>query len=181
MFRMLAGELADERLGLLPKQANIFRKKSYYSRDRGSAITTDISIELFRVDSDRPFLIWLIECKDYAQSVPVNDVEEFHAKLKQIGEDNTKGTLVTTSALQRGALAFARSKGIGVVRILPGDQMQHILEWSTVPPTSLVWTELEQALLSPCYRSTKSFFANQDNRWFDSWFSLIKHEVSSRQ
>ena len=51
-------------------------------------------------------------------------MEEFHTKLQQIGEDNTKGTFVTSGALQRGALNFARSKGIGVVRLLPDDQIQ---------------------------------------------------------
>jgi hypothetical protein len=45
--------------------------------------------------------VWVFECKDYTGRVPVDDGEEFHAKLQQSGEDNTKGTFVTTAAPQR--------------------------------------------------------------------------------
>ncbi len=77
----------------------------------------------FLPERERPSLVWIFECKDYAGSIPVDDIEEFHAKLQQIGEDNTKGTFVTSGALQRSALAYAQAKGIGVIRLLPGEQI----------------------------------------------------------
>ena len=115
--------LRNDRLCASPRSAKIFRKKAYYSRDRQAQIVTDVSIEAFLPERERPSLVWIFECKDYAGSIPVDDIEEFHAKLQQIGEDNTKGTFVTSGALQRSALAYAQAKGIGVIRLLPGEQI----------------------------------------------------------
>ena len=87
------------------------------------------SIEVFLPDRERPTLVWVFECKDYTASVPVDDIEEFHAKLQQIGEDNTKGTFVTTAALQKSAMTYAGSKKIGVVRLLPSGQISVLIEF----------------------------------------------------
>jgi hypothetical protein len=183
VYEALADELQNERLCASPKHAKIFRKKGYHSRDRDSDIVADVSIEVFLPDRDRPTLVWVFECKDYTGSVPVNDLEEFHAKLKQIGEDNTKGTFVTSGALQSGALTFARSKGIGVVRLLPDDQVEHIIEllsMSSLARASQVdWSEFGAALTNPHHRSRRSFFAAQDGYWFGSWYSVLSHELSS--
>ena len=122
VYKALAEELRNERLCASPRNAKIFRKKAYYSRDRVANIITDVSIELFLPSRENPSLVWIFECKDYAGSVPVDDIEEFHSKLQQIGEDNTKGTFVTSGGLQRSALAYAKSKGIGVVRLLPASR-----------------------------------------------------------
>ena len=127
VYDALADELRNERLVASPKGAKIFRKKSYHSRDRDAEIITDVSMELFLPDRDRPSLVWIFECKDYNSPIPVDDVEEFHAKLEQIGEDNTTGTIVTSGGLQRSALTYARSKGIGVIRLLPDDQIDQRL------------------------------------------------------
>jgi len=131
VFDALSEELRSERLIVAPKRAQIFRKKAYHSRDRQANITTDVSIEAYLPDRELPTLVWVFECKDYSGSVPVDDIEEFHAKLQQIGEDNTKGTFVTSGALQKGARTYAESKKIGVVRLLPSDQLITILEFLT--------------------------------------------------
>lgn len=102
-----------------PQYGRIFRKKGYYSKDRQADIVTDVSIELFLPHQQHPSLLWIFECKDYAGSVGVDDLEEFHSKLQQIGANNTKGTFVTSGALQRSALAFAFSTGIGIIRAVP--------------------------------------------------------------
>jgi hypothetical protein len=110
--------LRNEPLIVAPKRARIFRKKPYHSRDRQANITTDISIEAYLPNRELPTLVWVFECKDYSGNVPVDDIEEFHSKLQQIGEDNTKGTFVTSGALQKSARTYAESKKIGVVRLL---------------------------------------------------------------
>ncbi len=127
VYDALSKELRDERLCASPRNAKILKKKAYHSRDRGAAIITDVSIEIFLPDRRRPSLVWIFECKDYSGAVPVDDIEEFHAKLQQIGEDNTKGTFVTSGALQRSALAYAKAKGIGVIRLLPDDQINIVM------------------------------------------------------
>lgn len=182
VYNALAEELRNERLCASPRNAKIFKKKPYHSRDRGAAIVTDVSIELFLPDRERPSMIWIFECKDYAGSIPVDDLEEFHAKLQEMGEDNTKGTFVTSGALQRSALSYARSKGIGVIRLLPDDQIAVVMELLTTrnlgKASEVDWAEFLPALTAPEYRSKRGFFGAQDGYWFPNWHSLLSHELS---
>ena len=174
-------ELRNDRLCASPRSAKIFRKKAYYSRDRQAQIVTDVSIEAFLPERERPSLVWIFECKDYAGSIPVDDIEEFHAKLQQIGEDNTKGTFVTSGALQRSALAYAQAKGIGVIRLLPGEQIIVVFELISMNSgraRNVDWEEFQAALTSPQHRSRRSFFASQDDYLFANWYSLLSHELS---
>lgn len=183
VYNTLAEELRNEHLCASPRSAKIFRKKAYHSRDREADIMTDVSIEAFLPKRERPSLVWIFECKDYTGSVPVDDIEEFHAKLQQIGEDNTKGTFVTSGALQRSSLVYARSKGIGVIRLLPDDQVIHVLEFLTMASADRAfqvdWSEFTIALTNPQHRSRRGFFAAQDGYWFTSWYSVLSHELSS--
>lgn len=111
----------------------VLRKAKYYSRDRDSYIQFEIAVEKYLKNPDiekslRPAIIVVVECKDYISSVPIDDVEEFHAKLQQVGADNTKGIIITrTGAFQKSALKYALSKGITLARILPDDQVHYIL------------------------------------------------------
>lgn len=110
----------------------IRRKPRYYSKDRDAEIEFDVSVEKYLANPDenenmRPSIIVIIECKDYSNSIPVDDVEEFHAKLQQIGADNTKGMMITQKGcFQRSALTYAKSKGIAIARILPDDQIRFV-------------------------------------------------------
>lgn len=83
--------------------------------ERNKKIITDISIEIYIKNSKeyaeiKPSIIIIIECKDYSNSLPVDDAEEFHAKLQQIGADNTKGIIITRRPLyQEAAINYANS------------------------------------------------------------------------
>jgi len=182
VYSALTEELQNERLCASPRNARIFRKKPYHSRDRGSDIVTDISVELFLPSREKPSLVWIFECKDYTGSVPVDDIEEFHSKLQQIGEDNTKGTFVTSGGLQRGALAYAQSKGIGVIRLLPNEQIDVLLERFSIQSmeraSKVDWSEFPVAITAPQHRSRRDFFASQDGYWFANWYSVLSHEFS---
>ena len=175
VFAALETELKEERLGVSPQSAQLYRKKEYYSRERDALIVTDISLEVFLPGKQRPSLIWIFEAKDYKGHVPVNDVEEFHAKLQQIGADNTKGTMVLSGALQMSALNYARSQGIGVVRLLPSDQVQHVIEFivERASQPAINWSEFMQALVTPGHRSRREFFAMDDNRMYSGWQALL--------
>lgn len=145
----------------------ILRKPKYYSKDRDANIICDISVEKYMEDPDRnsslrPAIIVVIECKDYAGSIPVDDVEEFHTKLQQIGADNTKGIMIThTGSFQKSALTFARSKGIALVRLLPDDQasyilhMMHHLSYSNLSVGGRTAAEIIRALTKKDYQSTE--------------------------
>ena len=118
--------LASGQLGLDGRYCAVHRQKGYYSAERGKPIITDVSIEVQPPNTKQPALLWIWECKDYSNSVPVDDVEEFHAKLQQIGQDNTKGTIVTTSRFQESALAFAHAKKIGLTRVVKRKKIEPI-------------------------------------------------------
>jgi hypothetical protein len=117
--------VASGKLGLLRESCRVLRHKRYYSRDRMSDIEVDIALEVFLPGASNPTILWIWDCKDYANAIPISDVEEFHAKLQQIGADNTKGTLIARGPFQRSALRYATSKGIGICRLLP----KHRIEW----------------------------------------------------
>ena len=110
----------------------VCKKPRYYSKDRDAEIEFDISVEKYLGNPDednklRPSIIVIIECKDYSTNIPVDDVEEFHAKLQQIGADNTKGIMITKNGnFQKSALTYADTKGIALARLLPDHQVNFV-------------------------------------------------------
>lgn len=111
--------IADEQIPVNAALTKVSRHGKVFSRDRGSQITFDVVLELYRRGADTPCLYWIWECKDYSHLVPVDDIEEFHSKIEQIGRDRTKGTIVTTSGFQQSVIALAEAYGIGLVRVVP--------------------------------------------------------------
>jgi hypothetical protein len=71
----------------LPELCHLHRKKGYYSKDREKEIIFDISIEVFLPGSKEISLLIIVECKNYNHKVPVNDAEEFFAKLHSKGDN----------------------------------------------------------------------------------------------
>jgi hypothetical protein len=53
-----------------------------------------------------------VECKHYKKKVPVDDVEEFHSKIDDIGAH--KGIVITTVGFQVGAIKTAKARGIAL-------------------------------------------------------------------
>ena len=115
----------------------IHKKKSYYSKDREANIIFDVTVEKYLKDPDKhpnihPSIVVVIECKDYSKNIPVDDIEEFHAKLQQIGADNTKGIMITRyGSFQEGTVKYATSKHIGLARVLPNDQLDFLVHTLT--------------------------------------------------
>jgi hypothetical protein len=161
-FRLISDQLSSGQLGLSPDHVSISRKSKHFSRDRNDHIVFDIGIEVRLPKADKPILLWLWECKDYSHSVPVDDVEEFHAKLQQVGGVNIKGGLITPSSLQAGALQYAKSRGIAVVRVLPEEQVDWIsfcvdpdLPRPTAEEERMIWeSRIESALNFQDFRAT---------------------------
>jgi len=98
------------------RYCKVFRKKGYYSKDREKNIIFDVSVEFQYPDADRYSMVTLIECKNLSRKVSVDDVGEFFNNAQQIAGANSKLVLATTSAFQSGALTYAKSKGIGLLR-----------------------------------------------------------------
>ncbi len=97
-------------------EENIFFHKKYFSKDRNDYIETDITVEI-KIQNILFFIV-VIECKDYKTSLDVSEIEEFHSKLQQIGADNTKGIIVTSSGkFKRAAINYSQSKGITLAKL----------------------------------------------------------------
>lgn len=182
VFNTVKQELTNDRLGLSPRQGRPFKKKGYYSKDRDSDIIVDVSIEVWIPGADQWSMLWACECKDYSGSIPVDDVEEFKAKLDQITGANRKGVMAVTGALQQSALKYARANGIGVVRILPDDQVEHVLYHMTTAMLNesarLDPTEFSRALIQPEFVGrNREFYAAADGYIFGDWHSLLKKSL----
>lgn len=126
--RMLELELHEYKLGLAPGDAQIFHRKAYFSKDRGSDIVFDVVIEVHRPGASEPWLVWVWECKDEGRPVAVDEVEEFSSKLQQIGVHGVKGTVASRNGFQQGAVEYAKSKRIGLLRQLADGSTIRILQ-----------------------------------------------------
>lgn len=111
----LSDIIAADEFVASPRASRLFHRKGYYSRDRDSEIITDVSVEAWLPDANEWSVLVVIECKDLQRRVDVSDVEEFHSKLKQIADSNSKGIVVSTAGFRESAISYARAKGIGLI------------------------------------------------------------------
>lgn len=123
-------EIDADRFWAKKSCCKVFWKKGYFSKDRESAIVFDVSIEVFLPGESEYSMLVLIECKNYAHSVPVDDAEEFFAKVQQVGAANTKAVIASTASFQRGARSFSKSKGIGLMRYFDAGKVKWELKRS---------------------------------------------------
>jgi len=93
VFDIISAQLSDGELFLNGKLSKVFKKKSYYSKDREKYIITDVSIETTLPNADKFSILTVFECKNYGEkhAVPIDDIEEFSSKLSQIAGHNVKG------------------------------------------------------------------------------------------
>lgn len=158
VFDLFQTEISANQFFARSECCKVFRKKAYYSKDRESFITFDLSVEIFLPGSNTYSFLVLIECKNYSHNVPVDDAEEFVAKVQQVSGVNVKGIMVSTGAFQKGTLAYCRSKGVGLIRYFNKRNFKWVLHRS--PSTIHVWSELnsngeeiQRGLTSPSYLS----------------------------
>lgn len=87
----------------------VHHQRVYTGRISQREIKVDVSFNYTIAGAN---LLFLVECKCYGHSVPVDDVEEFHSKIDDIGAH--KGIMVTTVGFQEGAVKTARGRGIAL-------------------------------------------------------------------
>ena len=87
----------------------VCHKKVYTGRVSQRDIIVDVSFNYSVAGSD---LLFIVECKYYNHKVPVDDVEEFHSKIDDIGAH--KGIMVTTVGFQSGSIKTAKGRGIAL-------------------------------------------------------------------
>lgn len=165
----------------------VHKKKGYYSEARKSNIIFDVTVEKYLENPNThsslvPAIVVVIECKDYSGNISVDDVEEFHAKLQQIGADNTKGLMITRyGSFQKGAISYAMSQHIGLARVLPNDQIDYFIHTLTVSSfSSLIGGRVStqnivRALTESGFRSDdgESFFSTTGDSSLQSMVSVL--------
>ena len=113
---LLNSEIEAGRFWAKKAHCKVFRKKGYYSRDRESKIIFDVSIEIYLPKATEYSLLVLVECKNERRNVEVGEVEEFFTKAQQVAAAGVKAIVASTASFDPGARAFAKSKGMGLIR-----------------------------------------------------------------
>lgn len=150
IFEVFERQISEDRFFSKREFCKIYRKKGYYSKDREKDIVFDVSVEVTLPGQERYSVLFLIECKNYGHRVPVDDVEEFFAKIQQISGANAKGIVVATNSFQDGAFKFAKSKGIGLLRYYSKEQ----LDWAlTRSPSSTASSSIASSEWSNSYNA----------------------------
>ena len=137
IYTFFRSEVSAGRFFAKPDCCKVIKKPKYFSRDRGSKIIFDISIEIYMPGSTEFSAVVLIECKNYSHPVPVDDAEEFFTKIQQVAAAKAKGVIATTASFQSGTLEFSRSKGIGLLRYFNPSKCK----WELFRSPSLTETE----------------------------------------
>ena len=113
----IINKLIDDNILYLPKDnIRITPKSKLFSQARKKDIVFDLTIEVWAPGADRYSMIYIIECKDYKQRVPISKIEDFHSKIQQVTGVNVKGIFITNSPLQEAAYNFAESKGMMLIQ-----------------------------------------------------------------
>lgn len=162
-----------------PENCRLFAKKGYWSRDREKEIIFDISIEIYLPGTDEVCMIYLIECKNYASPVPVDDSEEFFAKIQQVSA--SKGVIVSRGSFQEGTVKFCKSKRIGLLRYFSRERVK----WELHRSPSAFWIRnghrgnpeaIFKELTTPEIRSRFDFcgsYASTDTNSLHDFFASI--------
>jgi predicted helicase len=179
VYRQFEEELKNDKLHVPSGTGRLFKKKGYFSRDRNSDIVFDLSIETWLPGADNYSLLTLVECKDYSHSIPVDDIEEFHTKVRQVTGANVKAIFVTNSSLQSGALQYAKSNKIALIRILPDNQIKWDMHFIVGKPNilSLDPNEFMSAFLNMGHISRRGAFYGRDDRYIFGNLSTMLRET----
>lgn len=119
--------LNSGKLGVLSECAKLFKKKAYYSHHRKKDIIFDLTIEIWLPEATKYSMLYIIECKDYAQRIPIDRVEAFHSKINQVAGVNVKGVFISNSPFQESAYNYAESIGMMLIQAESTEDYQIIL------------------------------------------------------
>lgn len=111
-------------------------------------------------------MLFLVECKNYTHAVPVDDTEEFFSKVQQVAAANVKAVIASTASYQRGARAFAKSKGMGLLRYF--DPSNFKWELMRSPSASIFESSLQDAIELDAGLSKESFVSTAFDLYLQS-------------
>ncbi|MFN3074465.1 ImmA/IrrE family metallo-endopeptidase [Acinetobacter sp. TY2] len=138
-----------------PNQCRLTQQKPFYSKDREKNIFFDLVLEVFLSNQDDPFLIFVIECKNYNHKVPVDDIEEFASKVDQIRYQKISPICITTVGFQSGGLTFAKNRGITLWKVIQTSTTPEIILNRQKKRLKELEPEIKEALIDEGYNEWK--------------------------
>ncbi|WP_256010226.1 ImmA/IrrE family metallo-endopeptidase [Desertivirga xinjiangensis] len=180
-YDIIQKSIAEGNFGLMPETCRVLRKPRYYSSDREGDIIFDQSIEVWPKGAERCHLLYLVECKDYSGDVPVNDVEEFVSKIRQVAGEYVKGVFVTTGRMQKAGLNILKNRRFMFIQIDRGDKANIVLHnkkrgKSLLTDTAPVVSWTDQATRLAEIRD----LLQREELGSDDWDRLIEHHLTSQ-
>jgi hypothetical protein len=123
VFRCIAEEHSKGGIHSNGRDSKAYLNKSYPSKNGGPDVVVDISIDTFLPNSSDYSQLTIFKCAKCNTPITQGDLEQFHSQAEQIDFNNVKAVFVTDSAFQQPALAFAKDKGMGIIRYMQDHQI----------------------------------------------------------
>lgn len=138
------------------------RNAQYFSPQRNSVVNFENVLEVYMDEdckkrNDQPVIVVFFECKDYGRPVEVGKVDELVGRLNHSFGFAKKAFLVTRNSFSSGALSTAKSHGIGLLRILPQEQ-------------------IEFESIAYCFNSMEDYINFQREKFIDAAKTALKEE-----
>lgn len=155
-----------------PANCKIFKKKSYYCKEREADVEFDVVIELYGEGRSEPHLHVVFECKNHTGNVSETHVNDFSSKIGRIFPHAVKGVLVVSSRLQSGADKVARNRRLGIVKYdANGLEIVADRKGGALVETGFIKSQIFRGDHS---RKSLKFSAYCDGKFFSSIGQLIK-------
>lgn len=119
VIEILQNEIGKGKLPF-PSDHIIITPKKKYQAHSGNEIEVDIAIEIYRDLTKKPFLIILVECKDYERPIDTMRINDLYTKMGLLSAH--KGIIFTTHGCQSGVIKQAEFYNIGIARLNYGDE-----------------------------------------------------------
>ena len=178
--------------GELPYRRELvtFRPKAkYYSGTRKAYVDFENVLEVYMKDNfgapdAQPTHVVFFECKDHGRNVEVSKVDEVLGRLNHSFGFAMKAFMVTRKGFAIGALETARSKGIGLIKIMPDNKIQffaHLITSDTIERSHREFPKrAKAALTNPDYVSDgESFYAFDDDYVFPTLGSVVNNYLET--
>lgn len=181
-YGIIESALNNKDLGLIPEFCKVYKKKGYYSTRRKKEIIFDLSIEVTPPNASKPTLLYLIECKNYSSSIPVDDVALFAQYISEIHDYAIKGVFVTNSKLQSGAIEEITSHGMMLIEV--DEENYNIIHYKNEKQNNpqddldkIIFKAIQGALLPAKIEGLKRLSSNQIDTIASNLINEFKPEI----
>jgi hypothetical protein len=182
VFTLLESMLERGDLPYRKELTRLRRNVKYYSKSRMAYVEFENVIEVYlkdnvELDDVEPAHVVFFECKDHSRNVETRMIDEIVGRMNLSLGFNIKAYIVTRKGFAASAIATARNNGIGLIKLMPGDKVEHVLYNATHELFERLRREFpkraRQALLNADYVSYNESFYGVDNGYVFSDLSAM--------